>query len=164
MEIRPRSKFGTTFGNAWSPWPSDVKGNPNLVSNHRTLGHAILSFCLIQPGELFYTPEFGISPRLFDSMSSNTVRYFIVNLQNELIKWFEGYISNLSVEFEGNVDMTNQIQIKIVYTPKKSEQSHVISYPYFIYSGVDWTSYENMSNFLKDIRLDNQIILFPELI
>jgi hypothetical protein len=72
-------------------------------------------------------------------------------------------VTGLSGELP-RIDILNQIQIKIVYTPKKSEQSHVISYPYFIYSGVDWTSYENMSNFLKDIRLDNQIILFPELI
>lgn len=159
MQIKPR--YGVNFGTAWSPWPSDNNlGSPNLITDHRTLGHAILSFCLIQPGELFYTPEFGIAPRLFDSMSSDHVRYFIVNLQNQIIEWFQGYLSILEVELDQAALKENEINIRIRYTPKNSSESHVISYPYFIYSGADWKL--SKQDFLNQVKLDDSP-LFPEL-
>lgn len=159
MQIKPR--YSVNFGTAWSPWPSDDNlGSPNLVADHRTLGHAILSFCLIQPGELVYTPEFGIAPRLFDSMSSDTSRYFIVNLQNQIIQWFEGYLSILEVELDRAKLNSNEINVKIRYTPRNSSDSHVISYPYFIYSGANWRL--STEEFLNQIRLDD-VQLFPEL-
>lgn len=70
----------------WSLWPPSEGGKLNFVSGDRALVAEITSLLLIRRGELPLTPEFGMSPQLFDNISSLESRYWAFNVQSAIVE------------------------------------------------------------------------------
>ena len=151
----PLSHLGQDF--SWFP-PENARGQMNIVSGTHAICSRILTLLLIRKGEYPHHPTLGIGPELFEPLSYKLPHYFVTNIREEIIAWFEetgGGLDTLEVNVNQQDIYTNEIKIYITFTPTGARgHESVLTFGYW-----EWTGFihdRDLETFKRGVSLNGQ--------
>jgi hypothetical protein len=141
------------LGSQWSAWPPLVESGLNLVDGVRVISSEIISLLLTIKGENPVLWEFGLSPQLFDPLSTYDAEYWVYEAQREILRWVGG-IKSLSVQIENFPDPYNRLSAFITFVPTSSNDQNLLVFPWYSYTSLRTSTARE--EFLDEIQLNGQ--------
>lgn len=154
MTIEFNTNVLSFVGNSWSAFPPhDDHGYLNIVGYVRGITSKILSVCLTQQGEDYQHPTRGLAPMIFDPLSSFAPQYWVLHVQDEILKWVTD-IETLYTEVVDYEDYKNRLATEIQFIPKNGATVHTLTWGWYAYLGAIWD--KDIETFREGVLLDGE--------